>query len=95
LPSRSWAEFHSSLTRIHKGLIGQDYAIWGFFANFNLGPAKIPSRVPGLTSKNLLSISPLTLGPFVPARFRSRLSRPGKAPVTEWQNQEGPHPAVL
>jgi hypothetical protein len=21
-------------------LIGQDYAIWGFFANFNLGAAK-------------------------------------------------------
>ncbi len=37
----------------------------------------------GLTSKTLLSISPLTLGPLVPARFRSRQSRPGKAPVTQ------------
>jgi hypothetical protein len=40
LPTRSWAEFQSSSTRIHKGLIGEDYAICGFFANFNLGPAK-------------------------------------------------------
>jgi len=71
------------LTRIHKGLIGEHYAICGFFANFIVGRVKKWLAAGGLTSKNLLSISPLTLGPFVPARFRSRLSRPGKAPVTE------------
>ncbi|WP_292620361.1 hypothetical protein, partial [Mesorhizobium sp.] len=61
----------------------QGYAICGFFANFVPGPAKKRRGRAGLTSKNLLSISPLTLGPFVPARFRSRQSRPGEAPVTE------------
>ncbi|WP_292237514.1 hypothetical protein [Mesorhizobium sp.] len=67
----------------------------GFFANFVLRPnmgktAKTSAIGPtvldagaGLTSKTLLSISPLTLGPFVPARFRSRQNRPGKAPVTK------------
>jgi len=59
-------------------LIGQDYAICGFFANFVVAPRKIPFARAGLTSKNLLSISPLTLGPFVRRGFDRAQAGPAK-----------------
>jgi len=60
----------------------QDYVI-GADLPISAGRAG-PARQPWarLTSKGLLPISPLTLGPSVPARFRPCRRQPGTAPVT-------------